>query len=63
MQNDASATAAFMKVMRAVAFSDVMRTEFDDHARCLERIDTQQPLTTAHQLGQSTSNKTILMAN
>ncbi len=45
MQHDAPATAAFMKVMRAVAFSDVMRAEFDDQARCLEHIDTQQPLT------------------
>lgn len=44
MQHDAPATAVFMKVMRAVAFSNVMRAEFDDQARCLERIDTQRPL-------------------
>lgn len=44
MQNDAPAMAAIVKGLRITSFSRTNRAEFDDQARCLERIDMTQPV-------------------
>lgn len=44
MQDEVPVTAATVKVARSLAFSGIMRREFDAQSVCLERIDTLRPL-------------------
>jgi pimeloyl-ACP methyl ester carboxylesterase len=45
LQQDAPATATFIKGLRHTVFDATSRNEFDDQATCLERIDMKTPMT------------------